>query len=55
MRKLNRQLKMKLDKLMQAGLIAWNGRKLRLPKRAPRVRGKKTVAEILLENREADS
>ena len=38
--------------LMRAGLIAWSGKKVRIPKRTPRTRGKKTVSEILLENRE---
>lgn len=38
--------------LMKAGLVSWSGRKIRTPKRTPRIRGKKTVAEILLENRE---
>jgi prevent-host-death family protein len=38
--------------LTESGLIAWNGRKLRpVPTRA-RIRGKRSVAEILLENRE---
>lgn len=38
--------------LMRAGLIAWSGKKVRIPKHTPRTRGKKTVSEILLENRE---
>ena len=38
--------------LMRAGLITWSGRKFLPQKPVARVRGKKTVAEILLENRE---
>jgi len=38
--------------LTQAGLVAWNGEKL--PPLAPvaKAKGKKTVAELLLEDRE---
>ena len=42
----------RMQELMRAGLITWNGKKLGPPKPAAKVRGKKTVAEILLENRE---
>jgi prevent-host-death family protein len=38
--------------LMRAGLVAWSGRKLASTKRSPSTRGKRSVAEVLLENRE---
>ncbi|RME59956.1 MAG: type II toxin-antitoxin system prevent-host-death family antitoxin [Caldilineae bacterium] len=45
-------LESKLDALQQAGLIAWNGRKLGAIAPLGRVQGKRTVAELLLEDRE---
>jgi len=38
--------------LAQAGLIAWSGRKLSRARPTTRTRGKRTVAELLLEDRE---
>ena len=38
--------------LTQSGIIAWNGQKLRANSPRIRVRGKHTVAELLLVNRE---
>ncbi len=38
--------------LVRSGLMAWSGKKFRAPKHTPRTHGKKSVAEILLENRE---
>jgi len=38
--------------LVRAGLIAWSGRKLTRAKSTARTRGKRTVAELLLEDRE---
>lgn len=42
----------RIEQLVETGLIAWNGHKL--AKRAPvaRLRGKKAVADLLLEDRE---
>ena len=40
------------QELIQAGVIAWSGRKLRLFKPTVRTRGKKTVADLVIENRE---
>jgi hypothetical protein len=54
MRKPSRRLKAKIQQLVQAGLIEWSGRKPRYCKSVPRTWGKRTVAEILLENRELD-
>ncbi len=42
----------RMNELVQTGLVAWNGRKLRAISPAARTHGKKTVAELLLENRE---
>ena len=38
--------------LTQSGIIAWNGQKLRSASPRIRARGKHTVAELLLDNRE---
>ncbi len=45
-------LESRAGELARAGLIAWSGRKLKTLKAVPRTRGKRTVAELLLENRE---
>lgn len=45
-------LEERMQALMRAGLVTWNGRKFQPRKPVARVRGKKTVSEILLENRE---
>lgn len=41
----------RLQQLAQANLLAWSGRKLGSAPPAVRVRGSKTVAELLLEDR----
>ncbi|MBW7926217.1 MAG: hypothetical protein H3C59_15995 [Burkholderiaceae bacterium] len=38
--------------LVQSGLLAWNRRKLAPRAPVARVRGKKTIAELLVEDRE---
>jgi len=47
-----RSLDDRLQAMAQAGLIAWSGKKLRPVRPAARVRGKRTVADLLIENRE---
>ena len=42
----------RMEALEQAGLVAWNGRRLPALKPGVRVRGRRTVAELLLEDRE---
>ena len=42
----------KLRRLRAAGVILWNGRRLAKTKPVARVRGKRTVADIVVENRE---
>jgi prevent-host-death family protein len=42
----------RMKELVQTGLIAWSGRKLRTTSPVARTRGKNTVADLLLENRE---
>ena len=42
----------RLKAMQEAGLLAWNGRKLEPVKRVARTRGDRTVADLLLENRE---
>ena len=42
----------RIDALRDAGSIQWSGRRLRAMKPAVRVRGKRTVADIVVENRE---
>jgi len=41
----------RLEALRQAGLIRWSGRKLSPMKPLARLRGKKTIAEIIIEDR----
>lgn len=41
----------RLKELHQAGLIRWSGKKLSPMKPVARLRGKKTIAEILIEDR----
>jgi len=41
----------RLEELQQAGLIRWSGRKLSPMKPLARLRGKKTIAEIIIEDR----
>ena len=42
----------RVDALRKAGAIAWSGRRLRRGKPAGKVRGDKTVADLIIENRE---
>jgi len=42
----------RLEALRQAGNVAWSGRRLRRIKPVARVRGKRTVADLVTENRE---
>jgi len=42
----------RMDTLRNAGSIQWSGRRLRAPEALSRLRGKRTVAEIIIENRE---
>lgn len=45
-------LRERVDVLRKAGAIAWSGRRLRPAKPAGKVRGHKTVADLVVENRE---
>ena len=45
-------LRARVDALRKAGAIAWSGRRLRRGKPAGNVRGDKTVADLIVENRE---
>ena len=45
-------LRERVDALRKAGAIAWSGRQLRPAKPAGKVRGTKTVADLVVENRE---
>ncbi|HEY3885427.1 MAG TPA: type II toxin-antitoxin system prevent-host-death family antitoxin [Vicinamibacterales bacterium] len=45
-------LRARVDALRNAGAIAWSGRRLRRAKPAGKVRGNKTVADLIIENRE---
>jgi len=45
-------LRERVEALRKAGAIAWSGRRLRPPKPAGKVRGTKTVADLVVENRE---
>ena len=47
-----RSLDERLDMLRNAGTILWSGRRLGARRSGVRVRGKGTVADILVENRE---
>jgi prevent-host-death family protein len=42
----------RVDALRKAGTIAWSGRRMRPAKPVAKVRGDKTVADLLVENRE---
>jgi len=42
----------RLGAMIQAGQVQWSGRKLRPHQPAARVRGKRTVADLLIEDRE---
>jgi len=45
-------LRERVEALRKAGAIAWSGRRLRPAKPAGKVRGTKTVADLVVENRE---
>ena len=45
-------LRERVEALRHAGAIAWSGRRLRPAKPAGNVRGAKTVADLIVENRE---
>lgn len=45
-------LRDRVDALRKAGAVAWSGRRLRAAKPAGNVRGAKTVADLVVENRE---
>jgi prevent-host-death family protein len=45
-------LAQRIDTLRGAGSIQWSGRRLGMRKPVSRLRGQRTVAEILVENRE---
>jgi prevent-host-death family protein len=42
----------RLDALKSAGTVVWSGRRLGRPKPGARLRGKRTVADLVSENRE---
>jgi prevent-host-death family protein len=45
-------LEEKLEAMAQAGLLAWNGEKLEPMEPVVRTRGERTVADLLIEDRE---
>jgi len=45
-------LRERVEALRKAGAIAWSGRRLRPAKPVGKVRGTKTVADLVVENRE---
>jgi prevent-host-death family protein len=45
-------LRERVEALRKAGAIAWSGRRLRPAKPVGKVRGAKTVADLIVENRE---
>lgn len=50
---ITRKIKNKSNKYQQqSSVIAWSGKKLKRVKPVARTRGKKTVAQLLLEDRE---
>lgn len=42
----------RIKEMVAAGLVAWNGERFRPPSHRPVVKGDKTIAELLLEDRE---
>ena len=48
----SRSLEERIEGLIKAGLAEWSGKPLPPVKHKPRVRGGKTVAEMLIEDRE---
>ncbi|MBI5349088.1 MAG: type II toxin-antitoxin system prevent-host-death family antitoxin [Chloroflexi bacterium] len=49
---MSHSLEDRMGHLRQSGVIAWNGKNLKRVKPVARTRGKKTVAQLLLEDRE---
>lgn len=47
-----RSLEEKLEAMAKAGLLEWNGEKLEPTPRVARTRGDRTVADLLIEDRE---
>jgi len=45
-------LRVRVEALRRAGAIAWSGRRLRPAKPVGKLRGEKTVADLVVENRE---
>ena len=45
-------LRERVEALRKAGAIAWSGRRLRPAKPVGKIRGAKTVADLIVENRE---
>ena len=45
-------LRERLEILVRTGAVLWNGRRFRPGKPVARVRGKRTVADLVIENRE---
>jgi prevent-host-death family protein len=45
-------LRERVEALRRAGMIAWSGRRLRPAKPVGKVRGKRTIADLVVENRE---
>jgi prevent-host-death family protein len=45
-------LRERVEALRRAGTIAWSGRRLRPAKPVGKVRGKRTIADLVVENRE---
>jgi len=48
----SQSIETRAHELVRAGLIAWSGRKLTRARPVARARGRRTVSELLLENRE---
>jgi antitoxin (DNA-binding transcriptional repressor) of toxin-antitoxin stability system len=46
-------VEMRVQELIQAGLLAWSGHKLVPMAPVARIRGKRTVADLLLEDRDS--
>ena len=45
-------LQKRLDGMLNSGLIAWSGKKIETVGPMPRVRGRRTVADLLVESRD---
>lgn len=44
-------LQERMEALRKAGALLWSGRRVRLRKPVARIRGKRTVADLIIENR----